>query len=88
MQQIDHESGDSDAILHGRVDAVRKRRPCLRAAGGASAIMRTMFGDDERLRLGQIKHLTGAMADTRVRPKARAAPSRPTGNDRQRRQDP
>jgi len=31
--------------------------------------MRTMFGDDERLRLGQIKHLTGAMADTRVRPK-------------------
>ena len=35
--------------------------------------MRTMFGDDERLRLGQIKHLTGAMADTRVRPKARTA---------------
>ena len=35
--------------------------------------MRTMFGDDERLRLGQIKHLTGAMADTRFRPKARAA---------------
>ena len=23
--------------------------------------MRTMFGDDERLRLGQIKHLTGVM---------------------------
>ena len=32
-----------------------------------------MFGDDERLRLGQIKHLTGGMADTRVRPKARTA---------------
>ena len=35
--------------------------------------MRAMFGDDERLRLGQIKYLTGAMADTRVRPKARTA---------------
>ena len=65
--------GDSDAILNGRVDPVRKRRSRLRAAGGALAIMRTMFGDDERLRLGQIKHLTGAMADTRVRPKARTA---------------
>ena len=73
MQQIDHEGGDSDAILNGRVDTVRKRRSRLRAAGGALAIMRTMFGDDERLRLGQIKHLTGAMADTRFRPKARAA---------------
>src|SRR5512147_257768 len=73
MQQIDHEGGDSDAILNGRVDPVRKRRSRPRAAGGALAIMRTMFGDDERLRLGQIKHLTGAMADTRVRPKARTA---------------
>src|SRR4249919_157446 len=50
MQQIDHEGGDSDAILNGRVDTVRKRRPRLRAAGGALAIMRAMFGDDERLR--------------------------------------
>ncbi len=33
-----------------------------------------MFGDDERLRLGQIEHLTGAVADTRVRIEARAAP--------------
>ena len=74
MQQIDHEGGDSDAILNGRVDTVRKRRSRLRAAGGALAIMRTMFGDDERLRLGQIKHLTSAMADTRFRPKARTAP--------------
>ena len=73
MQQIDHEGGDSDAILNGRVDPVRKRRSRLRATGGALAIMRTMFGDDERLRLGQIKHLTGGMADTRVRPKARTA---------------
>ena len=58
MQQIDHEGGDFDAILNGRVDPVRKRRSRLRAAGGALAIMRTMFGDDEWLRVGQIKHLT------------------------------
>jgi len=32
-----------------------------------------MFGDDERLRLGQIEHLTGAMADARFRVEARAA---------------
>ena len=33
-----------------------------------------MFGDDERLRLGQIEHLPDAVADTRVRVEARAAP--------------
>jgi len=32
-----------------------------------------MFGDDERLRLGQIEHLTGAMIDARFRIEARAA---------------
>src|SRR5262249_24882718 len=32
-----------------------------------------MFGDDERLRLGQIKHLTGAMAHARFRVEAYAA---------------
>ena len=32
-----------------------------------------MFGDDERLRLGQIEHLTGAMTDARFRIEARAA---------------
>ena len=58
MQQIDHEGGDSGAVLHGRVDAFWKRSPRLRAAGGASATVRAMFGDDERLRLGQIEHLT------------------------------
>ena len=52
-----HESADPRAVLHGRVDAVGKRRPRLRSAGGTSAIVCTMFGDDERLRLGQIEHL-------------------------------
>src|SRR5438552_3211881 len=35
--------------------------------------MRPMFGDDERLRLGQIKHLTGAMTSARFRVEAHAA---------------
>ena len=74
VQEIEHESADPRAVLHGRVDAVGKRRPRLRAAGGASAIVCTMFGDDERLRLGQIEHLPGAVADARVRIEARAAP--------------
>src|SRR5271165_3124285 len=60
MQQIDHEGGDADAILNGRVDTVRKRRSRLRAAGGALTIMRTMFDDDERLRLCALP----TMADT------------------------
>ena len=74
VQKIEHESADPRAVLHGRVDAVGKRRPRLRAAGGASAIVCTMFGDDERLRLGQIEHLPGAVADAHVRIEARAAP--------------
>src|SRR4029077_953336 len=36
--------------------------------------MRPMFGDDERLRLGQIKHLTGAMTNARFRVEPHAAP--------------
>src|SRR5450830_1386930 len=56
-----------------RVDAIRKRRARRRAADGALAIVRTMFGDDDRLRLGQIEHLTSAMADACFRVEARAA---------------
>jgi hypothetical protein len=73
VQQIDHEGRDSGAVLHGRVDAIWKQRARLRAAGGALAIVRTMFGDDERLRLGKIKHLTGDMANARFPVEARAA---------------
>ena len=74
VQEIEHESANPRAVLHGRIDAVWKRRPCFRAASGASAIVRTMFGDDERPRLGQIEHLPGAVADARIRIEARAAP--------------
>jgi hypothetical protein len=53
--------------LHWRVDAVWKQRARLCATGGKFAIVRPMFGHNERLRLGQIKHLTGAMANARFR---------------------
>ena len=74
MQEIEHERADPRAVLHRRVDAVRKQRTRLRAASSAPAIVRTMLGDDERPRLGQIEHLPGAVADARVRIQARAAP--------------
>ena len=75
VQQIDHEGGNFRAVLHRRVDAIWKRRTRLRATGGALAIVRTMFGDDQSRWLRQIKHLTGAMADACLRIEARAAPS-------------
>src|ERR1700683_4860978 len=59
--------------MHWRVDAVWKQRARLCATGGTFAIVRPMFGHDERLRLGQIKHLTGAMANARFRVEAHAA---------------
>jgi len=74
VQEIEHERADPRAVLHRRVDAVRKQRTRLRAASSAPAIVRTMLGDDERPRLGQIEHLPGAVADARVRIQARAAP--------------
>jgi hypothetical protein len=41
---------------------LRKGRPRPRAAGRALAVVGAMFGDDGRLRLGQVEHLTGAVA--------------------------
>ena len=74
VQEIEYERTDPRAVLHGRVDGFRKRRPRLRAAIGAAAIVRTMLGDDEGPRVGQIEHLPGAVADARVLIQARAAP--------------
>src|ERR1035441_5633726 len=73
VQKVQHERTDPRAILHRRVDAIRERRARLRAAGHALAIVRTMFGDDEGVRFGQIEHLTGVMTDARFRLEARAA---------------
>ena len=73
VQQIDHEGCDPGAVLHWRVDAIWKPGACLRAADLTLAVVRTMFDNDERLRLGQIKYLTGAMANARFRVEAHAA---------------
>ena len=74
VQEIEYERTDPRAVLHGRIDAFRKWRPRLRAAIGAAAIVRTMLGDDEGPRVGQIEHLPCAVADARVLIQARAAP--------------
>jgi hypothetical protein len=59
--------------LHWRVDALWKEGARLRAADLALAIVRTMFGDDERRWLGQIKHLSRAMVNARFRIEAPTA---------------
>src|SRR6516164_1192131 len=70
---MDNEGRNSGAVLHRRVDAVWKQRARICATGGTFAIVRPMSGHDERLRLGQIKHLTGAIANARFRIEAHAA---------------
>ena len=52
MQQIGNERGDPLAVLHRRVDPVGKQGPRMCPTGQASAIVRAMFGGDERCRLG------------------------------------
>ena len=76
VQEIEYKRTDPRAVLHGRVDAFRKRRPRLRAAIGAAAIVRTMLGDDEGPR-GRADRTPagGAVAvGACVRIQARAAP--------------
>jgi hypothetical protein len=73
VQKVQHERSDPRAILHRRSDAIRERRAGPRAAVDAVAIVRTMFGDDEGVRFGQIEHLTGVVTDARFRLEAPAA---------------
>ena len=58
LHQIDREGGYARAILYRRIDAIGKRAPGSRATARALADMRSMLGDDERTRLGQVVHLT------------------------------
>jgi len=64
VQQIHHERRDPRAILHRRVDPIGKRGAGVRPATGAHAVMGAMLGDDERSRLGQVKHLASVVAAT------------------------
>ena len=62
VQQIEHEGADPRAVLHRRGDPFGEARPGLRAAGRATAVVRAVFGDDQRPRFGQIEHLPGDVA--------------------------
>ena len=77
VQEISPKHADPPAVLRGRVDAFRKRRPRLRAAIGAAAIVHTILDDDQEPRVGQIEHLQGAVADARVLIQARTDSDRP-----------
>ena len=75
MQQIQHECSDPLAILHRCAHPLGERRPRLRATCRATAGVCTVFGDDQRPRFRQIKHLPGDMAGRRGRRQRFAAPS-------------
>lgn len=61
VQQIHHERTDPFAVLHRGGHSFGERRPRLRATGSATAVVRAMFGDKQRLRFRQIEHLPGDM---------------------------
>jgi hypothetical protein len=58
VEQIDRQ--EAWAILHRGRDLLGKRRPSFPSAPAAAATIRSMLGDDQRLRLGQIEHLARA----------------------------
>jgi hypothetical protein len=62
VQQIQHDRADPFAVLHWGAHPRGERRPCLRAAGRATAAVRAMLGDDQRLRCRKIEHLPGGVA--------------------------
>ena len=65
VQQVDHHRDDPRPVLHRRRDAGGKGRPRPLATVAAAAGMRPVFGDQQRLWLGQIEHLADAVADRR-----------------------
>jgi hypothetical protein len=67
VQQIQHERADRFAALHRGCHSFGERTPRLRAAGGATAAMRAVLGDDQRSRFWKIEHLPGAVAGRHCR---------------------
>jgi hypothetical protein len=57
VQQVEHEGADPLAILHRRRHPIGEACPRLGSARRATAIVRPVFGDDQRLRFGQIEDL-------------------------------
>jgi hypothetical protein len=62
VQQVEHERADPPAILHRCGHPIGKARPRLCPTRHAPAVMRPMFGNHQRLRFGQVKHLPRGMA--------------------------
>lgn len=73
VQQIQHEGANPFAVLHRRGHPVGKRRPRLRIADCATAAMRAVLGDDQRLWFGEIKYLPGDVVGRHRRRQRRAA---------------
>ena len=63
VQQIEHE-GSRSACRTAPARSPNRGRPpvSVTAAGRAAAAMRTVLGDDQRLRFGQVEHLPGDVA--------------------------
>jgi len=62
VQQIQHEGADPFPVLHRSGHPIGECTPRLRAAGRATAAVRTVLGDDQRLRFRQIEYLPGNVA--------------------------
>ena len=73
VQQVDHHRDDPRPVLHRRRDVGGEGRPRPLATVAAAAGMRPVFGDQQRLWLGQIEHLAHAVADGRRRRQRRTA---------------
>jgi hypothetical protein len=73
VQQVDHHRGDPRPVLHRRRDIGGKGRPHPLATPAAAAGMRPVFGDQQRLRLGQIEYLAYAVAGGCLRSQPRTA---------------
>jgi hypothetical protein len=58
-RKIVHEGADPLAALHRRADPLRKWRPRARAAGRATAAVRSVYRDDQRSRFGEVTDLAG-----------------------------
>ena len=62
VQQIHRDGGEAGTVLHRRGHIFGEGSTCFRAAIPADAGKGTMFGDDKRLRFGEVEHLPRGMA--------------------------
>ena len=63
MLQVDDKCRDARAILDGRVHALGKGSARHDTAPGTAALVRPVFRDNERLRIGKVEDLPDRRAD-------------------------